>query len=211
MISKSTFPQSESFILLLRNFATKKTPKIILVLNFTLLSTGTPVKSLLLIKWKLMEASKTQNAQQKWNSHVPRSSDFFVDCASWCYFTCILGLFRFSFPVWSLSIEFLIRIETQGKSKTNIATILFEVQIVKPQNVMSKENIYFGYFIKPGKQLGTAFPAYISNILVQWECPCFGYPFQCTSAVGSPLFWGILSNALVQSDCPCFEVLFPVH
>lgn len=123
---------------------------------------------------------------------------FFVDCASWCYFTCILGLFRFSFPVWSLSIEFLIRIETQGKSKTNIATILFEVQIVKPQNVMSKENIYFGYFIKPGKQLGTAFPAYISNILVQWECPCFGCPFQCTSAVGSPLFWGILSNALVQ-------------
>lgn len=135
MISKSTFPQSESFILLLRNFATKKTPK-----------NNIPVKSLLLIKWKLMEASKTQNAQQKWNSHVPRSSDFFVDCASWCYFTCILGLFRFSFPVWSLSIEFLIRIETQGKSKTNIATILFEVQIVKPQNVMSKENIYFGYF-----------------------------------------------------------------
>lgn len=144
MISKSTFPQSESFILLLRNFATKKTPKIILVLNFTLLST--PLKSLLLIKWELMEASKTQNAQQKWNSHVPRSSDFFVDCASWCYSTCILGLFRFSFPVWSLSIKLLIRIETQVKSKTNIATILFEVQIVKPQNVMSKENIYFGYF-----------------------------------------------------------------
>lgn len=146
-----------------------------------------------------MEASKTQNAQQKWNSHVPRSSDFFVDCASWCYSTCILGLFRFSFPVWSLSINFLIRIETQVKSKTNIATILFEVQIVKPQNVMSKENIYFGYFIKPGKQLGTAFPAYISNILVQWECPCFGYPSQCTSAVGLLLFWGILSRTLVGS------------
>lgn len=145
MISKSTFPQSESFILLLRNFATKKkNPKIILVLNFTLLST--PLKSLLLIKWELMEASKTQNAQQKSNSHVPRSSDFFVDCASWCYSTCILGLFRFSFPVWSLSIKLLIRIETQVKSTTNVATILFEVQIVKPQNVISKENIYFGYF-----------------------------------------------------------------
>lgn len=109
MISKSTFPQSESFILLLRNFATKE--------NQT--------------------EMKFSCSQIQW---------FFFDCTSWSYFTFILGLFRFSFPVWSLSIEFLIRIETQGKSKTNVAKILFKVQIVKPQNVMSKENIYFGYF-----------------------------------------------------------------